>query len=347
MNKLMDLSMNTKIALGLIGGFVFALIIIPLMLGLIFTFNPTTTVAFEPVFEPRNMPVIAASGELIKDYPEIEDNFYITVFRVSLDEYQLIPFEEYILGVVAAEMPASWELGALQAQAIAARTYALRVYNSRGYILDTVTHQVYLDNDQLRYGYGVRSGWGDDFDRWFERIEEAVNSTRGKVLMYEGELIIPMFFSMSNGATENNEDVFVGGPRPYLRSVPSLGYSNVANFESSENWSIENLRTAFGDNSITTENIIILSTSEGGNVKEVQIGSNIYTGRYVRERLSLRSASFILDFDDNWVRFTTFGNGHGVGMSQHGANFMARNGYNYVEILTHFYQNIVIVEKSF
>jgi len=206
-------------------------------------------------------------------------------------------------------------------------------------MLDTVMHQVYLDDDQLR------ERWGEQFDRHFATIEEAVNSTRGLVIKYDNQLITPMFFAMSSGATENSEDVFVSA-RPYLRSVASLGYEDRADFSYNESFTVEELQYIFSDNGITTTNIEILQHSVGGNVTEIRIGNRRYTGREVREMLGLRSAAFELSFNsDNRITFTTFGHGHGVGMSQHGANIMARNGYNYREILKHFYQNVTIVAK--
>ena len=237
-------------------------------------------------------------------------------------------------------MPALFELDALRAQAIAARTYAMRILEHEDYILDTVMHQVFLDDDQLR------TRWGDNFDIHFVKIEEAVMSTRGIVLMYDNELITPMFFAMSSGATENSEDVFAT-KRPYLRSVASTGYEDHDNFETLEVFTIDELREAFGDLSITEDNLRVQGYSGGGNVDEVRIGAETYTGREVREILGLRSAAFSISYGRRGITFTTYGNGHGVGMSQHGANVMAQNGHDYVEILQHFYQNVTLVEKSF
>ena len=316
-----------KIALGIVGGFVLALVMIPVLFALAL---PTDA---EEISMPIPTPL---EGKL-----EVEiENFYITVYRTESSEFETIEFERYIIGVVAAEMPALFELDALRAQAIAARTYALRILKHRDYILDTVMHQVFLDENQLK------ERWGSDFDIHFAKIEEAVMSTRGIVLKYDGELITPMFFAMSNGATENSEDVF-GAERPYLRSVASTGYEERANFAVSETFAIEELREAFDDNEITNYNISILEYSEGGNVVEVLIGTQTYTGREVREILGLRSASFSINSEGRGITFTTYGHGHGVGMSQHGANAMAKEGYTYTEILQHFYQNVMLVEKNF
>jgi stage II sporulation protein D len=316
---------STRLALMIIAGFIFVLIMIPVTFV---TLATSVTVEMMPV-EP-----IALHTD------EAENDFYITVYRTETSEFQEIEFERYLIGVVAAEMPALFQLEALRAQAVAARTYAMRILEYDDYISDTVMHQVFLDDDQLR------ERWGDAFEVHFSTIEDAVMSTRGIVLTYEDELITPMFFAMSSGATENSGDVF-SSARPYLRSVASSGYEDHANFTASEGFTIEDLREAFKDTEITTDNVIILQTSEGGNVDQIQLGSSIISGGDVREILGLRSAAFSIEAVEGGIIFTTYGNGHGVGMSQHGANVMAQNGHDYRSILQHYYQNVTLVEKNF
>lgn len=337
MNNKINLSSNTKFALAIFGGFIFALVIIPVIAVMAFAPEQLgeTVGIYNDNYEPENI-------EISVIWDEEEAHFYITVYRTVTSEFQKIEFERYIVGVVAAEMPALFERGALQAQAVAARTYAMRILAHYEYILDTVMHQVYLDDEQLK------ARWGDDFDLHLNTIKEAVNSTRGLVLKYDGELITPMFFAMSSGATENSEDFFAT-KRPYLRSVLSTGYQHLENFAVNEKFTIADLQTAFIDQQITPDNIIILSHSPGGNVSEIRIGNSIYTGREVREILGLRSAAFsvYIDLTNFMITFTTYGHGHGVGMSQHGANVMARSGSTFEEILKHFYQNVEIISYYF
>ena len=330
-------SANIKITLGIVGGFILALVMIPVLFALAWL-----VIRPESDRLPTQTIQEVEISEISEEMEEIEeDSFYITVFRTEASEFQEIEFERYLIGVVAAEMPALFELEALRAQAIAARTYAMRILEHDDYILDTVMHQVFLGDDQLR------ERWGDDFDAHFATIEEAVTSTKGIVLIYDDELITPMFFAMSSGATENSEDVF-GIERPYLRSVASTGYEDRDNFAVSETFTIDELREAFTDESIAADNILVQGLSEGGNVDEIGIGAKTYTGREVRETLGLRSAAFsISNSRRGGITFTTYGHGHGVGMSQHGANAMAQNGADYVEILTHFYQNVTLKEKNF
>lgn len=322
-----NLSKNSKITLAVLSGFVFAFVLIPVIVA-----------SAIPSIEYLEMTEYNGT-DIDIDVHETEDglSFYINVHRDETDEIETIEFEQYIIGVVAAEMPALFEMDALRAQAIAARTYAMRILQHQDYILDTVRHQVFLDEEQLK------ARWGDSFDTHFATIETAVKSTRGLVLKYDSELITPMFFSMSSGATENSEEVF-SSERPYLRSVASLGYETHDSFSQSETFTINELGYILGDSNISANNISILVHSTGGNVGEIRIGDSIYTGREIRERLGLRSAAFSIEISDDLVTFTTYGHGHGVGMSQHGANVMAGNGHCYEEILTHFYQNVEITK---
>lgn len=319
---IMKLDTSTKLALMILAGFICIFIMIP--------------VIFSSLAAPRTVENISPDVIELHMDETSEESFNITVYRNETSEFQEIEFERYLIGVVAAEMPALFEQDALRAQAIAARTYAMRILGHEDYISDTVMHQVYLDDDQLR------DRWGDSFENHFSTIEEAVMSTKGIVITYDDELITPMFFAMSNGKTENSEDVFESS-RPYLRSVESSGYQDHDNFAVEEGFTIEDLREAFNDEGITTENISILEISEGGNVNQIQLGSEVFTGRDVREILGLRAAAFSIEPVEGGIIFTTYGNGHGVGMSQHGANVMAKNGHDYTEILAHFYQDVTLM----
>ena len=273
---------------------------------------------------------------------EEEDGMVVTVFRTEQDKHQQLPLEEYLVGVVAAEMPALFELEALKAQAISARTYALRVLENKEYILDTVEHQAFQDEMQLR------ERWGETFDENHARIREAVEATEGLVLTHEGNLVKTFFFSTSNGRTENSEDYFIEA-LPYLRSVNSEWDRHATGFEEEVSFNLIDFRNRLEDNTLTFECINqsdILSRTTGGNVREVSIGNNLFTGREVRSKLDLRSADFSFETRDDRIYVTTLGNGHGVGMSQNGANQMALQGKNFEDILNHYYQNIKIIEKN-
>ncbi len=241
-----------------------------------------------------------------------------------------VPLEEYIVGVVSAEMPASFELEALKAQAVASRTFVM----SRNLkVDDTVSSQVYYDEARRK------ENWGADFATNEARIEEAVNTTAGEVLMYDGKYISALFFSSSNGKTENNEDYFVSAQVPYLKSVDSswdLAYDGTFR---SQSFSLDELNTLFG---VEAFEIKILSYKDSGRVDSVDVCGTVYSGRDIREKLGLASSDFDVEKDGENYVFKTVGHGHGVGMSQYGANGMAGEGYQYDEILKHYYQGVSI-----
>ena len=246
-----------------------------------------------------------------------ESKEYMVTCTRSDGTIEKIELEEYVLGVVSAEMPASFELEALKAQAVAARTFVLsRNLN----VDDSTSSQAYIDESQRK------EKWKDSFDLYENKIKEAVETTKGEVLMYNNELISALYFSSSNGKTENNEDYFDTTPLPYLRSVASLDETPIVDYKVI---------------SISQE-IQIESYTQGGRVKEIRIGDKIYTGREVREKYGLNSSCFDVKSVEQGYAFTTYGYGHGVGMSQYGANGMAKKGYMYDEILLHYYQDVCI-----
>jgi len=274
----------------------------------------------------------------IKKEIEAAEPFVVPVMRYATQTLEEVDLEYYIKGVVASEMSPGFELEALKAQAIAARTFVVYSLQGRDHIVDTVMDQVFRDEDQLR------ERWGDNFDQHWNRIAEAVRATEGLIMTHEGEPIDALFFSMSNGRTENSEDVFAA-KRPYLRSVESPWDLEAPRFEVETEFTLANFRQLLGDNTLTASDVAILSRSQGGNALEVQVGNRTMTGRQFREALSLRSSDFSLQGDNNIVVITTRGNGHGVGMSQYGANAMAAAGKSFGEILNFYYQDIKIEQK--
>ena len=264
----------------------------------------------------------------------------VTVFREAKNEYIDLSLETYLIGVVSGEMPALYELEALKAQAVAARTYTMQLLESQDAIYDTVKHQVYLDNEQLK------EKWKDKFDEYYNKVAQAVNETAGQVITYQEELIKPFYFSISNGYTENAEDYW-STAYPYLKSVNSEWDATAPNYEVATEFTLDQLRTKFNNQSLTKDSFIILNKTEGKNVDEILVGDKVYSGREFRETLGLRSADFSLKFSDNKVIITTYGYGHGVGMSQYGANELAKTGKTYDEIISHYYQNVNIIEKKY
>ena len=259
-----------------------------------------------------------------------------------------VDFEEYVIRVTASEMPANFEEEALKAQSVAARTYAMAKiikYKEKhpethpsAPVCDTTHCQVYKTEKELIDCHP--KGWKDSF----KKLKKACKATKGELLYYEGELVMqPLFFSSSGGQTENSEDVF-SGAYPYLVSVSSPYEESASHKDESKSFTVKELKRAVEElysdrkpGDVGIDNIKILSRTAGGRVDEMQIGDAVYKGTEVRNALGLSSALFGLSFKENVVVFTSSGYGHGVGMSQHGANGMAKEGYDYKKILTHYY----------
>ena len=314
--------------------FIVSLICIPFSLQVIYE---AKSLEEEP--PPLSQPSLSNELKTEESEPQINEQI-VTVFRESKNESIELPLETYLIGVVAGEMPALYDLEALKAQAVAARTYTMQVLSSAEMISDTVSHQVYLDDEQLQ------EKWQDKFDEYYEKVSQAVYETAGQVITYQDELIHPFYFSISNGYTENSEEYW-STAYPYLKSVNSEWDKTASNYAVETEFTLNELRTAFNNSSLTKDSFIILNRTEGNNINEILVGDKVYSGREFREILGLRSADFLLTFNDNKVIITTYGYGHGVGMSQYGANELAKQGKSYLEILTHYYQNVDIVEKSY
>lgn len=263
-----------------------------------------------------------------EDEKEKEPEPSVSVFRQE-NEIQL-PLEEYLLGVVASEMPVSFELEALKAQAIAARTFvAARNYQ----VDDTTASQVYKSDEELK------AQWGDNYPTYIEKIKQAVNETQGKILTYQGSPITAAFFSSSNGTTNNAQDYWLNEVE-YLQAVDSHWDNEVKENQKELTFSLSDLASKLGLTSLST--FVITENYDNGYVKSVQADDQVFTGRKIREVLALPSSSFTITNNGNDITFTITGSGHGIGMSQYGANGMALEGFHYDEILNHYYQNVKI-----
>lgn len=260
----------------------------------------------------------------------------IKVKNEATGEIKEIPFEKYIIGVVAGEMPASYELEALKAQAVAARSYALYHMNGKEYdVTNTTSSQVYLEENELK------EKWKKDYEKNLKKIETAIAQTNGEYLTYNGEKVDAMFFAVSTGKTENSEEVFIL-KLPYLRSVSSTWDEKSPVFTDSVTMSIDdfykNLNFPYDDNL----KIEIIEKTSTGRIKKLKINEQEINGREFQTKLKLRSNYFEIIKTDNKITINTKGYGHGVGMSQFGANEMAKEGNDYKKILKHYYQGIEI-----
>lgn len=268
------------------------------------------------------------------------ENINVRIKRESTGNIENVPFEDYVVGVLAGEMPVSFELEALKAQAVAARTYVMKKMNdnrNKTYdVVDTVQNQVYISEEELK------NKWQDKYQERINKVKKAVIDTKGEYLSYNNEVIEAFFFSTSTGKTENSEDVFKE-ELPYLRSVDSAWDEEVSPvFNDSKEYSLQEFYERLGLKYQDQIKIEIINTTSTGRIKKIKINDKNFTGSEVYQNLELRSTFFEINQVGNNVVINTKGYGHGVGMSQYGALAMARKGYKYDEILKYYYQNIEI-----
>ena len=264
--------------------------------------------------------------------PVVDNNIYINVKR-SNGSIVKIELEEYVVGVVGAEMPASFNKEALKTQAVIARTYALRA-NERGQILtDNSSTQNYKSDDQLR------AMWGSSYQTYYHKIKSAVQETKGVYLTYNNVIIDAVYHSTSNGRTEASEYVW-GNAFPYLVSVESPYDTSNSSFSKEVHISYADISRKLGITVDATSEVQILSKTSGDRIEKISFGGVEFSGVTVRNKLGLRSADFDISKTDTGISFTTRGFGHGVGLSQYGANGMANHGYDWTSILKHYYKGV-------
>lgn len=283
-------------------------------------------------------------------YVIVKGNKKVEIYRSKTGKTETVDLEDYIIGVVSGEMPIDFEEEALKSQAIAARTYYFSKREEKcdiakkGDICDTIHCQVYMNKKERKDQWDEKVA-----DSNYKKIEKAVRETEGKVLTYNNEVIkYPQFFSTSSGKTENSEDIFVSAV-PYLKSIESKGEEVSPKFTAEKE--ITNLQFAnlvnktYGANISSSNiqgNVKILGRTEGGSIEKIKIGKVTIKGTEFRKLYDLSSANCELEFFADKVKILTKGNGHGVGMSQWGANVMAKEGKKYEEILTHYYKGVEI-----
>lgn len=277
-----------------------------------------------------------------------EGHILVPVYLTAEERIETVPLERYVRGVLAAEMPIDFELEALKAQAIAARTYIWRRIHEQDFsnvpvegawITDGIFHQVYFSESKLEELWPPT-----DYDKNMTKIDQAIFETEGQIITYNNEPINATFFSTSNGYTENSEDYW-DITLPYLRSVPSPWDVELSpRYEETITIPAQTVVKELGlsESMNGRPHVSVLERTEGQRIKTIVIGNQTFTGREVREKLGLNSSQFILKWIGEEVEITTYGYGHGVGMSQWGANGMAMSGRTAEEIILHYYQGVQI-----
>ena len=249
------------------------------------------------------------------------------------DKNENITLEEYVIGVVAGEMPALFNEEALKAQAIASRTYVIKHLQKRDTISSTISDQVYLSKDEMK------NKWQNKYNEYYNKIKKAVKETENLIMYYNNEPIKAYYYSMSNGYTESSLNVF-NEYNDYLNVIKSPYDEDNSHTETFSKDTFCNKL----DIVCSEINISNIKKDNSNRIAKITINNKTFTGIEVRKKLSLRSTDFTITVEKNNISIKTKGYGHGVGMSQHGTNNMAKLGFTYEEILKYYYQNIEIAQ---
>lgn len=300
----------------------------------------------------------AETEDLNKNNTEIIESTYdykqyqtIKLLHASTNKIEELPLDEYLYGVVSAEMPASFEKEALKAQAVVARTYTLykivngnKKHGESDICDDSNCCQAWISKE-------ARFAKWDEKDRetYWNKIVNAVNSTQGKIITYEGKPINAFFHANSGGATEAPVNVWGGSGYPYLQTVTTSGEDAYSQYDSNVTVTkkefeekIKELHSDFEINFEENECIKIEEYTEGNRIKTIKVGNLKLSGVEMRNIFSLKSANFKINMNGENIKFEVIGYGHGVGMSQTGADSLAKQGKNYEEIIKHYYTGVKI-----
>ena len=271
----------------------------------------------------------------LPDPPMIPEEVNVEIAVILGEDIVFMNLEEYVLCVVLGEVPATFDMEALKAQAVVARTYTLKA------VLENTRHngavctksgccQAYQSPDAYLNRGGTEEG--------LSRVKQAVVDTEGEVLHYNGELITATYFSCSGGYTEDAVAVW-GYDVPYLQAVESPGEEGTAAYEKQVIYSLDEFEKLLAVRLMGSPKdwFGAVKYTDGGGVATMQIGGVTYRGTTLRKLLNLRSTNFTIHVREDLIIISTKGYGHRVGMSQYGAEAMAMNGATYKDILTHYY----------
>ena len=275
----------------------------------------------------------------------------VKLYHHAAGNVEELPIDTFLYGVVSAEMPASFDTEALKAHAVVARTYTIyKIIHNAGKhdgadICDASTCcQAWISKEDrlAKWEEATR-------DAYWNKIVEAVDSTQGKMITYEGQPIHAFFHANSGGTTETPFHVWGGSGYPYLQSVQTAGEEGYTQYASDASFTVEELtqkiqaqHSKFSIDISQPDCIAVEEYTQGGRVKTIRIGNTTLSGVEVRTLLGLRSANFTVQIEGSTIHFHVIGYGHGVGMSQTGADSLAKQGSDYTSIIHHFYTGVEI-----
>ena len=279
----------------------------------------------------------------------------IKLLHSSTGQVEELHIDEYLYGVVSSEMPASFEIEALKAQAVVARTYT---------IYQTSHNAGKHENADMCDDFNCCQAWISKADRiakwepehsenYWNKIVQAVDSTKGNVVAYNGQVINAFFHANSGGKTESSLNIWGGIDYPYLKSVETAGEEGYTQYASevvlSHQDLLNKIKSTHKDCEIDFSQqdcIKIIDYTTSGRVKTIKFGNKQIAGTEARTLLGLKSTNFTYEINNENVKFTVTGYGHGVGMSQTGADALAKTGANYENIIKHFYTDVEIIEVN-
>jgi stage II sporulation protein D len=339
----MDKKIAIRWAVACLSGFVAVVVIVPSILSKNKTGSPSIS-------------DIVPAASIERKQSEDSRRLQVPIYLTKQKKVAQLELEQYVRGVLAAEMPVEFELEALKAQAMAARTYIIRRYTEQDFsnvpvtdawVTDTVAHQAYVSDEELTRRWGP-----DSYAANSDKLDRAVRGTKDLILTYKSNPIQANFFSTSNGYTENSEDYW-NDYIPYLRSVPcpwdrtlSPRYKETVTISSKELQKKLGTSNMIPVSTSTGSGLKVLEMTPGHRIKKMMVSGKTFTGREIREKLGLNSSQFQWSWKGSNLEITTFGYGHGVGMSQWGANGMAKEGSKAEDIVKYFYTGIDVEKAS-
>lgn len=292
-----------------------------------------------------------------KNIIEYKANQTIRVKICKTGEVVAMDINDYLRGVVPAEMPPYYSIEAIKAQAVVARTYTYKRIEAHAEgegidICDNYAHcQAFYNKDQI-IEIWKRKGYDEEtIDKYWSNVNEAVVSTQDQVIVYDNKLIKAFFHASSPERTENVDQIWGGEKLPYLVSVENEETEDYPNRTSRVEISFDDFLNKLKENNLVTnlnsdvcKDVKICDYTTSGRVKNIQVGEYKISAEKLRTLFSLRSTSFALEIKENSIVFNVIGNGHGVGLSQVGADHYAKNGISYIDIIKHYYTGVEVIK---
>lgn len=291
---------------------------------------------------------VATSDKAVSPKKEVSDTGIFRISDAKTGAVTEMKANEYIFGVVAAEMPVLYNDEALKAQAVASYTFACyrRAENKdKEYDLSTDfnTDQSFITEEK------AREKWGDKADEYCNKLKNAIEEVKNLAVTYDGKPILAVYHAVSSGKTEDCKNVW-GGDYPYLKATASPGDTLAPDYISKATFSEEEVKKKLSEKCVIsdepTDYFKSLKRTSSGTVKSAEVCGSTLSGSEIRALFSLRSSNFEVSFKDGEFCFTVYGYGHGVGMSQYGADYMAKQGSDFKEILLHYYSGCKVEKLS-